>query len=67
MKQARHREDIMYLILDKITNRIGGNMNLKGTKQKIVVEIKLNLRGTKQKIVVEIKLNLKGTKYFFIK
>ena len=32
MKQARHREDIMYLILDKITNRIGGNMNLKGTK-----------------------------------
>jgi hypothetical protein len=31
-KQTQHSEDIMYLILDKITKRIGGNMIFKGTK-----------------------------------
>ena len=31
-KQTKHSEDIMYLILDKITKRIGGNMVIKGKK-----------------------------------
>ena len=31
-KQTKHSEDIMYLILDKITKRVGGIMTIKGTK-----------------------------------
>ena len=31
-KQTKHSEDIMYLILDKITKRVRGNMVIKGTK-----------------------------------
>lgn len=31
-KKTKHSEDIMYLILDKITKRVGGNMVIKGTK-----------------------------------
>ena len=33
-KQKKHSEDIMYLILDRITKRIGGNMIVKGTNLK---------------------------------
>jgi len=31
-KKSKHSEDIMYLILDKITKRVRGNMVIKGTK-----------------------------------
>lgn len=34
-KKTKHSEDIMYLILDKITKRIGGNLLIKGSKQPI--------------------------------
>ena len=35
-KKTKHCEDIMYLILDKITKRVGGSMVIKGTKLPVI-------------------------------
>lgn len=31
-KDAKHREDVMYSIVDKIKGRVGGNLQIKGQR-----------------------------------